>query len=68
MNKGLIIGIAIAIIVGVGVLMVIGDSSDFNEEFSLDEKNAQVSLDEKNEPKQFSIGLSEKVGFSENKP
>lgn len=66
MNKGIIIGIAIAIIIGVGAIIVSGNISNNGEQVGLEESE-QVGLEE-SEPKQFTIGLSEKVGFSENKP
>jgi len=64
MNKGIIIGIVLAIIIGVGVIVVLDNNSVNIENIS------EVSLDEgiNNEPKNFSVGLSESVGFSENGP
>ncbi|KAF6248196.1 hypothetical protein C6990_01810 [Nitrosopumilus sp. b3] len=57
MNKGIIIGVAIAIIIGVGVLVASGNYSEDISEISLEEEV-------KNEPKQFTIGLDESVGVS----
>jgi len=58
MNKGIIIGISIAVIIGIGALAVSADYSDDNiSEISLDE-------DIKSEPKQFTVGLEESVGFT----
>jgi len=60
MNKGIIIGIALAIIIGVSVIMVSGNNSDISE-VSIEEGN-------KSEPNRFTIELSESIGFSENRP
>lgn len=66
MNKGIIIGISIAITIGVGVLVVSGNNSEDISEVSLGEEVSEISLEEeiKNEPKQFTIGLDESVGVS----
>ena len=65
MNKGIGIGIAIAIVIGIGIIVVSGNNS-----VNTSEKISEVSIDEdiKNESKSFTIGLSESVGFSENRP
>ena len=65
MNKGIIIGIAIAIIIGVGAIIVSGNNSSNDDKVGLEESEVRL---EESEPKQFTVGLSEKVGFSENKP
>ncbi len=58
MNKGVIIGISIAVIIGIGALAVSANYSDDNiSEISLDE-------DIKSESKQFTVGLEESVGFT----
>ena len=59
MNKGVIVGISIAIIIGVGILLVSGNYSEDISEISLEEEASEISLEEevKNEPKQFTIGL-----------
>ncbi len=66
MNKGIIIGISIIIIIGIGVLVVSGNYSENINEISFDEEASEISFDEevKNEPKQFTIGLDESIGVS----
>lgn len=66
MNKVIIIGISVAIIIGVGILVVSGNNSEYISEISLEEEISEISLEEevKNEPKQFTIGLDESVGVS----
>ena len=60
MKKAVIIGIAIAIIIGVvGAVTVLQNNSDNIDEISAD-------TDTKNEPKSFTVGLEESVGFSES--
>ena len=58
MNKGIIIGISIAVIIGIGALAVSANYSD--------DSISEISLDEdiKSEPKQFTVGLEESVGFT----
>ena len=76
MNKGIIFGVAIAIIIGISAVLISGnDSENVNEvaldeeisEISLDEEISEISLDEeiKNEPKQYTVGLTEDIGFTE---
>lgn len=67
MKKGIIIGIIIAIIIGFGAIAVSDDNSESVNEISLDEEISEISLDEeiKNESKQFEVGLSESIAFSE---
>jgi len=67
MNKGIIIGIIITIIIGVGALVVLANNSDSIDEISLDKDVSGVSGAENiiNKPKQFTVGLEESVGFSE---
>jgi len=57
MNKGIIIGVVIAIIIGVSAISISNYSSDNTNEVSPDE-------DIENEPKQFTVGLDESVGVS----
>lgn len=65
MNKGIIIGISIAIIIGVGVLIVSNNYSNEVNDISFTEVG-ETSLTEEviPKPKQFTIGLEESVGFS----
>ena len=56
MNKGILIGIAIAIIIGIGIVSL-SDSGN-NSEISIIE-------DVEDEPNQFTVELDESVGFSE---
>jgi len=58
MNKGIIIGISIAVIIGIGALAVSANYSD--------DSISEISLDEdiKSEPKQFTVGSEESVGFT----
>jgi len=66
-NKGVIIGIIAIIIIGIGALVVSGNSPNSIDEASLDKDVSEVSVDENitNKPKQFTVGLDESVGFSE---
>ncbi|MGY5149495.1 MAG: hypothetical protein ACW9W3_05480 [Candidatus Nitrosopumilus sp. bin_68KS] len=66
MNKGIIIGVSIAIIIGMGILVVSGNYLENISEISLEEEIDEISLEEvmKNKPKQFTIGLDESVGVS----
>ena len=61
MNKGVIIGIAIAVIIGIGAIMV---SSNYSEN-TIKDINDSLNENTQGEPKQFTIGLEESVGFSE---
>lgn len=57
MKKGIVIGVAIAIIIGIGMLAI---SQNYSEDVS------EIPLNDvpKNEPSQFTVGLDESVGFS----
>jgi len=59
MKKVVIIGIAIAVIIGIGVVTALQTNSD-----SIDEITPVTNT--KNEPKSFTVGLEESVGFSES--
>jgi len=60
MKKVVIIGIAIAVIIGViGGVTALQNNSDNIDEIS-------ANIDTKNEPKSFTVGLDESVGFSES--
>jgi len=59
MKKGIIVGIVIAIIIGVSAVAVSQDNSDNTSEISLSE-------DVEIEPKRFTVDLNELVGFSES--
>ncbi len=59
MKKGIIVGIVIAIIIGVSAVAVSQDNSDDTSEISLSE-------DVEIEPKSFNVDLNESVGFSES--
>jgi len=71
MKKGIIVGIVIAIIIGVSALAVSQDNSDDTSEIFLDENveidSSEISLSEdvEREPKSFTVDLEESVGFSE---
>jgi len=66
MKKGIVIGISIAIIVGIGAIVISGNYSENMNQESLDEDINEISLEEsiKDKPKQFTVGLEESVGFS----
>ena len=72
MKKGIIIGIVIAIIIGVSAVAVSQDNSDDTSEISLDENlvidSSEISPTEdvEIEPKRFVVDLEESVGFSES--
>lgn len=57
MKKGIIIGIAIAVVIGIGVIAASQNS----------ENNTEISIDEEinDEPKKFVVGLEDGVGFSD---
>ncbi len=58
MKKGIIVGIVIAIIIGVSAVAVSQDDSDDTSEISLN-KDVQI------EPKSFTVDLEESIGVSE---
>ena len=68
MKKGIIVGIVIAIIIGVSAVAV---SQNDTTEITLDEDvevdTSEISLDEdvEIEPKSFTVNLEESVGFDE---
>ena len=59
MKKGIIIGIVIAIIIGVSAVAASQDNSDDTSEISLNE-DVQI------EPKRFTVDLTESVGVAES--
>ncbi len=59
MNKGTIIGIIVVIVIGIGVAMTLS----FNEMNGANE--TEISDNENSQPKQFTVNLSEKIGFQE---
>ena len=60
MNKVVLVVIAIAIIIGVSVIVISSDYSGSNPE-----NLEPVDKMTENEPKSFTVGLEESVGFSE---
>jgi len=60
MNKGIIIGIIIAIAIGASVVAMSYNGSDENPDV--------VDSEGGSEPKQFTVNLEEKVGFQEPPP
>lgn len=65
MNKGILIGISLAIIVGITAVVISSNSSEIISENSLDEEVSGISLENtKEKPKQFTVGLEESVGFT----
>ncbi len=60
MNKGIIIGIIIAIAIGASVMAFSYYGSDENPDL--------VDSEVGSEPKQFTVNLEEKVGFQEQSP
>ena len=60
MNKGIIIGIIIAIAIGASVVAFSYNGSDENPDL--------VDSEGGSEPKQFTVNLEEKVGFQEQSP
>jgi len=69
MKKGIIVGIVIAIIIGVSAVAA---SQNDTSEITLDEvvemDTSEISLDEdvEIEPKRFTVDLTESVGFAES--
>jgi len=57
MNKGIIIGVAIAIVIGVIAITASSNNSGNTSEAPLEEGI-------KSEPKQFNVEISESIGFS----
>lgn len=64
MNKGIIIGISVAIILGIGAIAVSNNYSSEVSETSITEEVNETSITEEVKPKQFTIGLEESVGFT----
>ena len=64
MKKVIIIGIIVSIIIGVIGITVSENSTD-KVENSLGNNQVPTSTEIKNEPRQFTIGLSESMGFKE---
>lgn len=62
MNKTIFVIIAIAVIIGIGAVVVSSNSLD-NDSESVQEGN--IDRDNTIEPKSFTVGLDESVGFSE---
>ena len=62
MNKVVLAIMAIAIIVGVSVVVISSNYSVKSSENDLEESSNNVI---ENEPKSFTVGLEESVGFSE---
>jgi len=60
MNKGIIIGIIIAIIIGASVVAISYNGSDENPDV--------VDSEEGSEPKEFTVNLEENMGFQEQPP
>ena len=71
MKKGIIVGIVIAIIIGVSAVAVSQDNSDYTSEIFLDEdvgidsSETSLSEDVEIEPKSFTVDLEESVGMLE---
>ncbi|MFQ5573102.1 MAG: hypothetical protein ACE5EJ_02500 [Nitrosopumilaceae archaeon] len=61
MNRGLIIGIIVAIVIGIGAAVAIS----YNEP---NENSGQISPEGGTEPQEFTITLSEEVGLGETPP
>lgn len=61
MNRGLIIGIIVAIGIGIGVAV----ATSYNEP---NENSGQISPEGSSEPQEFTVTLSEEVGFQEQPP
>ncbi len=60
MNKGIIIAIIIAIVIGASVVAFSYNDSDENPDL--------VDSEGGSEPKQFTVNLEEQVGFQEQPP
>ena len=60
MNKGIIIAIIIAIVIGASVVAFSYNGSDENPDL--------VDSEGGSEPKQFTVNLQEQVGFQEQSP
>ncbi len=62
MNKGIIIGIIIAIAIGIGASVVTFSYNGSGENPDL------IDSEGVSEPKQFTVNLEEQVGFQEQQP
>ena len=68
MKKGIIVGIVIAIIIGVSAVAVSqNDTSEISlsEDVEMDTSEISLSEDVEIEPKRFIVDLEESVGFTE---
>ncbi len=61
MNKGVIIGIIVVIVIGIAAAV----AASYNEP---NENSGQISPEGNSEPKEFTVTLDEKMGFQENPP
>ena len=62
MNRAVIIGIIIVVVIGIGAAVM---AANYNE---LEENPDSISIDENSEPKQYTITIQEEVGFREQPP
>ena len=62
MNRGIIVGIIIAVLIGIGVTSM---TVNYNES---EENPDSIGVEEDSESKQYTITIREEMGFHENPP